>query len=177
MLQLLRSLYQYCSPRGLAATARRPGAGPCPSGAAAETSLGCHGCWGGTRRRSSLSSLPAGPPLPRGGGDSRRSYRGRGAGLGAGEAAGEPGPAAGPPPAVPCPGSARGCEPGAERGRGRPAPPPGPRGLRTCPASLRLTQENTASTGDDRRRLERLEVSCTLPATCLSRTGPGSSIE
>lgn len=83
-------------PRGLAASARRPGAGPCPSGAAAETSLRCHSCWGGTRRPCPAQLPPRrASPLPRGGGDSRRSYRGRGAGPGAGEAAGEPGPAAG----------------------------------------------------------------------------------
>lgn len=83
-------------PRGLAASARRPGAGPCPSGAAAETSLRCHSCWGGTRRPYPAQLPPRrASPLPRGGGDSRRSYRGRGAGPGVGEAAGEPGPAAG----------------------------------------------------------------------------------
>lgn len=56
-------------PRGLAASARRPGAGPCPSAAAEETLRG-HGCWGGTRRCPSLpaSLPPARPPLPAGAG-------------------------------------------------------------------------------------------------------------
>lgn len=70
----------YSPPRGLAASARRPGAGPCPSAAAGKTLRG-HGCWGGTRPRS---SLPPEPPLPRGGGDSRRPYRCAGPGSGRG---------------------------------------------------------------------------------------------
>lgn len=73
-------------PRGLAASARRPGAGPCPSAAAEETLRG-HGCWGGTRQRPSFSAFlppPPGPPLPAGRGLSR-PYRCGGAGSGRGE--------------------------------------------------------------------------------------------